>query len=131
MARRKSCAAWGGRGTMKLIKVGELPGTTFYRLEGELPVRPGTGHFHVRAHGVHACLTGIDGGTEAEVNALGEFLVKFESDHGDWSLEEIFGNESCTYCATPDCGGCDLEVHVMRMQDGRLAARPRVLIFDL
>jgi hypothetical protein len=118
---------------MKLIKVGEVPGTAFYRLEGELPVRPGVHHFHIRAHGVHACVTGIDGGTEAEaeVNALGEFLVNFESDHDDYSLEEIFGNESCIYCATLDCGGCDLEVHVVRMENARRATAPRVLIFDL
>jgi hypothetical protein len=119
---------------MKLIKTGELPGMTFYRLEGELPEpAPGTGHFHIRAHGVHACVTGIDGGTEAEaeINAVGEFLVNFESDHDDWSLEEIFANERWDYCATPDCGGCDLELHVTRMQDGRRAVAPHVLVFDL
>jgi hypothetical protein len=118
---------------MDLIKVGETADTSFYRLEGELPVRPGKQHFHIRAHGVHACVTGIGGAddAEAEVNSLGEFLVKFESDREDWSLEEIFGNRSFTYCATTDCHDCDLEVHVMRMQDGRQAVAPRVLIFDL
>jgi hypothetical protein len=90
-------------------------------------------HFHIRAHSVHACVTGIDGADEAEAegNALGEFLPRFERDREDWSVAEIFGNERWTYCATPDCGGCDLEVHVTRMQDGRQAVAPRVLIFDL
>lgn len=116
---------------MDLIKVGELPGTSFYRLEGEWPeASPGKQHFHVRARGVHACVTGIEGSTEADAegNALGLFLYRCFDDtyRGD-----VFGNERWTYCATPDCDGCDLEVHVVRMQDGRVAAKPRVLVFDL
>jgi hypothetical protein len=118
---------------MDLIKVGELPGTSFYRLEGELAVRPGKQHFHIHGRGVHSCVTGVDGADEAEAegNALGEFLVKFEMDHEDWGPPEIFGNERWTYCATPDYDGCDLEVHVVRMESARRATAPRVLIFDL
>lgn len=103
------------------------------KLEGQEAVLARTGHFHVRAHGVHACVTGISGAdlAEAENSAVGEFLVKFEMDRGGCGLEEIFGNKRWTYCATPDCGGCDLEVHVTRMQDGRQPVAPRVLIFDL
>jgi hypothetical protein len=47
---------------------------------------------------------------------------------------KIFGNDRLTYRATSGCDGCDLEVHVVRMQDcrrtesGRVA--PKVLLFD-
>lgn len=115
---------------MDLIKDGEIPGTSFYRLEGEIPIRSGRLHFHIRAHGVHGCVTGIEGrdDAEAEGNALDEFFTEcFQSDN----LADVFGNRDMTYCAERDCGGCDLEVHVIRMQDGRQAIEPRVLVFDL
>lgn len=96
-------------------------------------------HFHIRTHGVHGCVTGVPGDTEAEAGerALGEFVPWFQIREGreDEGLDEIFGNDCLTYCATPGCGGCDLEVHVLRMQDRRLAeAGPvaaRVVFFDL
>jgi hypothetical protein len=118
---------------VELIKVGQTPGTIFYRLEGQPPVRAGVAHFHVRAHGVHACVTGIEGAVDAEAegNALGEFLPEFRVRAGrEDDLADIFGNNRLTYCAAASCD-CDLPVHVVRMQDGRQAVTPRVLIFDL
>jgi hypothetical protein len=98
-----------------------------------------TWHFHVSAHGVHGCVTSVPGDTEAEAadRALGDFMPCFQIHEGreDDGLDEIFGNDQLSYCATPGCGGCDLEVHVLRMQDQRLAeAGPvaaRVVLFDL
>jgi len=120
---------------LKLIKVAETSDTAFYRMEDQPTENTGTKHFHIRAHGVHACVTGIGGDTDAEAegNALDEFLPKLQirEEYEDWGLAEIFGNERLTYCPTPDCDGCDLEVHVLPMQDGRQAVTPRVLIFDL
>ena len=88
---------------------------------------------------MHGCVTGIPGDTEAEAanSALEEFILRWQIALGrkDWSVAEIFGNQRRTYCATPGCGGCDLEVHVLRMQDQRLTGTgpvaARVMLFDL
>ena len=96
-------------------------------------------HFHISAHGVHGCVTGVPGDTEAEAadRALGEFVPCFQIREGreDDSLAEIFGNDRLTYCATPGGGECDLEVHVLRLQDQRLTesgpVAARVMLFDL
>jgi hypothetical protein len=84
-------------------------------------------------------VTGVPGDTEAEAadRALGEFVPCFQIHEGreDDGLDEIFGDDRLTYCTTAGYGGCDLEVHVFRMQDQRLAeAGPvaaRVVLFDL
>lgn len=120
---------------VELVKVGETADTVFYRLEGQWNTPLGKQHFHIRAHGVHGCVTGIEGADEAEAsgNALDAFIPEFQvaTDREDWSLDDVFGNQRLTYCAMRDCDGCDLEVHVVRMQDQRRAVAPRVLIFDL
>lgn len=50
----------------------------------------------------------------------------------DDSLEEIFGNDRLTYGAMRDCDeSCGMGVDVVRMQDGRRAIAPNMLISDL
>jgi hypothetical protein len=121
---------------LKLIKVAETSDAAFYGMEDQPTEDTGMKHFHIRAHGVYACVTGIDDETDAEAegNALGEFLPKLQirEEYEDWSLAEIFGNERLTYCAMRDCdGSCGMAVHVVRMEDGRRAVPPHVLILDL
>ena len=97
-------------------------------------------HFHVAAYGSHYCVTGVPGDTlpEAEGNALDEWVPCFQIATGreDDHLEQIFGNDRCTYCAVPGCGGrCGLPVSVIRLQDKRLTeagpVAPQVIMFDL
>jgi len=80
-------------------------------------------------------VTRVPGDSEAEAAdaALGEFIPSFQiaTDREDDHLEEIFGNDRLTYCGTRSCDGCDLEVHVVRMENGRRPVAPGVLIFDL
>src|ERR1700733_11979378 len=105
-------------------------------MEDQPTENTGMKHFHIRAHRVPACVTGIDGGNRRR--SRGEHAVRVPSllqireEYEDWSLAEIFGNERLTYCAMRDCeGSCGMAVHVVRMEDGRRAVPPRVLILDL
>jgi hypothetical protein len=81
-------------------------------------------HFHINAHGVHGCVTGVRGDTVAEAadNALDEFMPRFQlaTSSEDLSMPQIFGNRRLTYCATPGCTGCEFPVRVVRLQDVRL-----------
>jgi hypothetical protein len=122
---------------MGWVEVAKTADTIFVQYEGEMPERTGVQHFHVRAHGVHACVTGIAGDTEAEAedNALFEFEVSLldRAEYADWGLDDIYGNREMTFCTS--VGGCNDEcggaVHLTRMEDSRQPAATRVLIFDL
>lgn len=101
--------------------------------------KPGGWHFHITRRDVHACVTYVSGDwqTEAERNALEEFIPQWQiaTDREDADLVEILGNERLTYCATPGCRGCELLVHVIRMQNCRVTEDsprgPRIVLFDL
>lgn len=76
--------------------------------------KPGRWHLHISTHSTYACVTGVSGDDlpEAEDRALNLFLTKYFREHEDQGYDDVFGNRRLTYCGTPDCGGCDLEVHL-------------------